>query len=100
VEQVELDIASLDISDEKAAYIDTVKGVSPADVYEVLSYRPRMFMNRTERGDRYAVLGPNRRGRYLTIAIAATDIDGNWRLITAYWLRESRGRRLYEGASP
>jgi hypothetical protein len=40
------------------------------------------------------MLGQNLQGRYLLAALAHIEGDA-WRVVTAYWLRESRGRRLY-----
>jgi hypothetical protein len=94
--RVDLLVTDLAIDDNKASYIEVEKKVTPADVREVLGFRPRFFVRQSERGFVYAGLGPNVAGRYLTFAIEPLEGEGNWRLITAYWLRESRGRRLYK----
>jgi hypothetical protein len=90
---LEIDISEMMIDEAKSAYIAT-KGVNFADVLEVLALRPRFFVSVTERGTRYAMLGPNRTGRFLLVAIGHVEA-GVWRVITAYWLRAARGRRLY-----
>jgi hypothetical protein len=95
--RVELVVTYLEINDEKAAYIQAEKNVTPEDVREVIGLSPRYFVRQTQSGDEYAALGPNQAGRYLTVAISPMEGEGDWRLITAYWLRESRGRRLYGG---
>jgi hypothetical protein len=95
--RIDLVVMDLAIDEGKAAYIETEKKVTPADVQEVLGLSPRFFVRQSERGPAYAGLGPNLAGRYITFAIEPLDIEGNWRLVTAYWLREIRARRLYEG---
>jgi uncharacterized DUF497 family protein len=92
--RAEIEIASLLIDEAKEAYIGT-KGVQFADILEVLAGAPRFFVSFDRRGERYAMLGPNQAGRYLLTAIANVD-EGVWRVVSAYWLRANRGRRLYE----
>jgi hypothetical protein len=95
--RVEIVVTDLAIAADKAAYIAVEKKVSENDVREVLALRPRFFVREGTGGPEYSVLGPNLAGRYLTIAIAPLEEEGDWRLLTAYWLDERRGRRLYEG---
>jgi hypothetical protein len=72
--QVEIEVASLDISEAKATYIAT-KGVSIADVTEVFENRPRFFSETTAPGNvRYSFLGPNLSDRFLLVAIAPVDL--------------------------
>ena len=94
--RIQIDVAYLEIDDAKSAYIRTEKGVAPDDVREVVGLSPRYFVRQGADGPEYSILGPNQAGRYLVIAIATMGVPGDWRLITAYWTRESRGRRLYE----
>jgi hypothetical protein len=42
------------------------------------------------------MIGANTDGRYLLTAIAHVS-DDEWRVVSAYWLRSGRGKRLYEG---
>jgi uncharacterized DUF497 family protein len=92
--RIDIDIAELIIDEAKSAYIAT-KGVDFDDVLEVLRGSPRFFVSHAGHGPRYAMLGPNRAERFLLVAIAHVDARV-WRVVTAYWLRQSRGRRLYE----
>lgn len=95
-----ISVSSIAISEAKAGYIIT-KGVLVADVNEVFENAPRFFLEVNAEGDsRYFFLGPNLNGRFLLVAIApveSSEEENEWRLISAYWLRERRGRRLYEG---
>lgn len=93
--EVEIEVASIVIDERKAAYIAT-KGVKTTDVTEVFENQPRFFEEVKDDRSRYSMLGPNGSGRFLLVAIAHVE-DAEWRLISAYWLRANRGRRLYEG---
>jgi hypothetical protein len=94
--RIDLVVTYMQIEEAKAAYIEIEKHVTPGDVNEVLRLRPHFFIRRGDRGDEYSALGPNVAGRYLTIAMAPLGPQGDWRLISAYWLDERRGQRLYE----
>ena len=95
--RVDLVVTDLAIDEEKAAYIQTEKKGHTCRRARVLGLRPRFFVRYSDRGPAYAGLGPNRAGRYLTFALEPLGLEGNWRLATAYWLRQSRAPRLYEG---
>jgi hypothetical protein len=95
--RADLVVTDLAISQDKAAYVLSEKRVSEDDMREVLALSQRFFVRQGEAGPEYSALGPSLSGRYLTIAIAPLEEEGYWRLITAYWLDERRGRRLYEG---
>jgi uncharacterized DUF497 family protein len=92
--RAEIEVDSLLIDEAKEAYIAT-KGVSFNNILEVFANAPHFFVSYNEVGSRYAMLGPNLSGRYLLTAIAQID-EGVWRVVSAYWLRSTRGRRLYE----
>ena len=64
------------------------------EVFAVFHNRPRYFIKVTDEGTRFSMLGPNDRGRYLLVVIAQVEGD-LWRVITAYWLQQRRGERLY-----
>ena len=95
MEPATIPVEDLEIEAPKVAYLAT-KGVTVDDVYEVFWNAPRYAMSPGVLGPRFAMLGPNRAARYLLVAIAPMDNVGRWRVITAYWLRESRGRKNYE----
>jgi hypothetical protein len=97
-QRVEIEVTELTVDDAKAAYIERQHNVTAADVSQVMEGVPHFFLRRGRRGDEYSVLGLNRAGRYLVIAIAQVH-GGEWRLVTAYWLNERRGRRLYDEGS-
>ncbi|HEX5368986.1 MAG TPA: hypothetical protein VFY10_06175 [Dehalococcoidia bacterium] len=94
-DRAEIVVEDILIDERKAAYIRK-KGVQTHDVLEVLEHIPHFFEETIDSNHRYSMLGPNRAGKFLLVAIAR--VEGNeWRLITAYWLtRRGRARRLYE----
>ena len=94
--RVDLDVSGLAIDPAKEEYIRTAKGVVYDDILEVHENAPRYFQSHDRNGrERFAMIGSNRAGRYLLTAIE--QVAGNeWRVISAYWLRTARGRRLYE----
>ena len=94
MEQADLEVLTVAADDRKRAYL-AAKGVDFADVVEVFQHRPRFYRSTNERGERFAILGPNLAGRFLLTAVAETEIPGEWRVITAYWLAERRARRYY-----
>jgi hypothetical protein len=95
VERADIEVATLQVDDEKATYILYTHDVTVDAVFEVWQNAPRYFVEYNERGPRYSLLGPNRNGRFLVVAIAPVDV-GVWRVVTAYWIRDARGRRRYE----
>ena len=88
----DIEVDFIFISDEKAEYVEQVHGVTTADIWSIFSLAPRYFVD--DRG-RYSMVGPSENRRYLLVGLLPTDEVGTWRLITAYWLRPARGRRLY-----
>ncbi len=94
MERTELEVAELTADDRKRAYLLT-KGVSFVDVLEVFLGHPRYFHSRSVSGERFAILGPNKGGRFLLVPILPGDSHGVWRVVTAYWLNERRARRFY-----
>jgi hypothetical protein len=93
---VDLDLESLDVPLAKAEYIETHKGVTADDVYEVFNNAPHFYRNTTDRGAPAVMLGPNHAGRFLMVPIAPAEFPGGWYVVTAYWLRSRRGRQKYE----
>jgi hypothetical protein len=91
---VDITVAAILITDAKAEYIHRAHGVERREVVEAMMNRPRYFMD--DKG-RYALIGPVLSGRFLLVAIEPEDEDGDWRLITAHWLQETRARRIYGG---
>jgi len=93
---IDLEVATITIDEAKERYILT-KDVRFLDVLEVMRNNPRFVLSYNQKGfERYAMIGPNLSGRYLLTAIAHV-VDEEWRVVSAYWLRSRRGRRLYEG---
>lgn len=90
----EIEVDAIIITDEKAAYFEAVHDVTRADVWAVLGLAPRYLVDGQ---GRYSMVGRSAEGRYLMVGLVPTSEEGAWRLVTAYWLRESRGRRLYGG---
>jgi hypothetical protein len=88
----DIEVAAIAIADEKADYIERAHGVTRTDVWSILSLAPRYF---TDDAGRYSMIGPSPEGRYLLVGLMPTDETTTWRLVTAYWLRSRRGRRLY-----
>jgi hypothetical protein len=92
--RIDIEVTEIIIEEAKEAYIEDVKGVSYSDVLDVFENKPRFFVSYGARGERFEMLGPNASGRFLLTGMAEVD-GGTWRVVTAYWLRSSRGRRLY-----
>jgi hypothetical protein len=92
MERADLTVTEILITDVKDAYIGS-KGVRATDVFEVHGHEPLYFV----RGSRTNMVGPNRQGRFLVVALAHVD-KTVWRLITAYWNDDGRARRIYEEA--
>jgi hypothetical protein len=97
LERADLGVEWLLLDTAKESYIQTAHRVSGTDVFEVFANAPHFYRNTSGKGAPGVMLGPNRAGRFLTVAIAPVDSAGAWRVVTAYWLRESRGRRRYGG---
>jgi hypothetical protein len=95
VERAELDVAELILDDAKANYIAIHHDVMASDIDEVFRNEPRYLVSYKDGKERFAMLGPSKAGRFLTVAIMRTN-GSTWRVVTAYWLRESRARRFYE----
>ena len=95
VEREDLGVEALMLDTAKEAYIQAAHGVTGNDVFEVFTNAPHFYRNVGGRGAPGVILGPNRDGRFLLVAIAPVE-DGLWRVVTAYWLGESRRRRRYE----
>jgi hypothetical protein len=68
--------------------------VHPEDVNEVKDKAPRFGLNAA--GRTHIMIGANRAGRYLHVAMVATPRSGCWFVVTANWLSRRRGQRLYD----
>ena len=90
----DLEVASIAIDEAKAGYIQT-KGVAVEDVGEVLGNLPKFFVTVVDDQRRTCMIGPNRSGRFLLVPIRQVE-GADYRLISAYWLNERRGQRIYE----
>lgn len=94
--RIELEIAELQVDERKERYLQAQKRVEYLDILEGLFNAPRFFRLTSGGRTRFNMLGPNRGGRYLLTAIANVE-DTRWRVVTAHWLDERRGKRDYEG---
>jgi hypothetical protein len=93
-----LDVQDLFIDEDKADYIMASKGVTEAEVFQVLwntNREPHFFERLNVEKDKleYAMVGQTTGGRWLRVAIEHVEA-GLWRLITAY-PRGKRGERDY-----
>lgn len=70
--------------------------VLPEDVNEVKDNHPRFGLNPPEQSATHIMIGPNLEGRYLHVAMVSTHREGIWFVVTANWLNEQRGKRLYD----
>ena len=96
LERADLGVESLLLDTAKESYIQAAHDVSGSDVFEVFANAAHFYRNTSGKGAPAVMLGPNRAGRFLTVAIAPVEAEGVWRVVTAYWLRDSCGRRRYE----
>lgn len=94
MKRVNLSVDVITISEAKLGYIRT-KDVDEADVNEVLLNAPAYFLFNSEWGI-YDMIGPNLAGRILYVGIQNVQAD-EWRLVTAFWNDDGRGRRFYGG---
>lgn len=70
--------------------------VMPEDVNEVKDHAPRFGLNPADRSATHVMLGMNRAGRYLHVAMVETPRRGVWFVVTANWLNARRAQRLYD----
>jgi len=58
--------------------------IDPLQVMTVLAGRPLFVRNKRGRAATHKVIGPDSGGTILTIAIAATAVQGRWRPVTGW----------------
>jgi hypothetical protein len=59
-------------------------GVRPLEVLQVLDLRPAFFRNKKKHAATLIMVGPTDGGRFLTVPIAPTPVQGRWRPVTAW----------------
>lgn len=69
--------------------------VRPGDVEDVAANEPHYYLNLPGKSATHIMVGPNRTGRFLLVAMSRSGSETSWYVITAVWLERNRGARFY-----
>jgi len=78
-----VDIQDLEIDDVNEAKA-AAHGVSAAEVLQLLDGDFRLFRNKRGRTGTHVLIGRTHGGRFLTVPVVPTSVEGVWRVITAW----------------
>lgn len=74
-------------------------GVMVAEIRQVLDGEPVFFRNRRQHAAAILMVGPTYGGRFLTVPLATTMVEGLWRPATA-WESDQNERLRYTAQRP